>query len=159
MESENSFSSDPFEKLIVQELEGLIKLAEECVNKIDSLTAAIDKVRVYFSVILMLSILMLGACLGFMYDVNKTNVTFFNATPVVFLLLLLACSLILGMSWAVASGRSRYRSLKRELFAERDVHDRLITLIHEQSQRVAHRRAVTPVTFAMLEIRIRRLMR
>lgn len=153
------FHENSLDKLIVQELEGLIKLAEDCVNKIDSLTAAIEKVRVYFLVLLMLLIIMLGACVGFVFDVHKDNVTFFSASLGTLLFLLFACTFSIGVVWAIASGRSRFRYLSRELFAERDVHGRLITLIHEQAQRVAHRRAVTPVTYAMLDIRIRRLMR
>ncbi|NNA56359.1 hypothetical protein [Pseudomonas koreensis] len=144
---------------IAQELEGLISLAEECVNKIDSLTAAIEKVRLYFLVLMLLSTIMVSGCVGLAFDVHNTDVTFFNATPFMLVFLFIACSFLIGIVWAMASGRSRFRNLRRELFAERDVHGRLITLIHEQAQRVAHRRAVSPVTYAMFEIRIRRLMR
>lgn len=159
MEIMSDYYSTPKDKIIVQELEGLIALAEDCVKKIDSLTAAMEKVRVYFIVLLVVASLMLGACIGFASDVQKTGVTFFNAESVVIFFAIFASVFVTGISWVLVLGVFRRRNLSRELEVEKDVHDRLISLIHEQIQRVAHRNSVSPVTYAMYEIRVRRLMR
>jgi nitrate reductase gamma subunit len=159
MERLSEFSYSPDDRLVVKELDGLIELAEECVKKIDSLTASIEKMRVYNIVLFAIAALMLSAGLGMLLDVRKADITFFTASPGVFAFLFFLFAMTVGVAWTVAAGQARRRTLYRELFAERDVHHRLISLLHEQTQRVAHRNAVSPVTHAMIEIRIRRLMR
>lgn len=159
MEYDSGFCDIESDKQIAHELNGLIELAEECVNKIDTLTMALEKVRVYFMVLLVVSTLMAVACAGFALDVMKSNMTIFDAGPGKLIFLAFCSAMTIGIVWVLAAGVSRRRTLVRELYAEKDVHDRLITLIHEQMQRVAHRSAVSPVSFAMLQIRVRRLMR
>lgn len=155
--------TDPYassgDQLIVRELESLIGLAEECVDKIDSLTASLEKLRVSFLLFFVISLVLLVSIVGFVVSVQGSYLAFFSASLGWLVFASLGGCIVTVVAWLLGSGQSRRRSLLRKLYAEKDVHERLITLIHEQTQRAAHRRVVSPVTFAMLEIRVRRLMR
>ncbi|MBP2841201.1 hypothetical protein [Pseudomonas sp. PNP] len=150
---------DSPESKIVQELESLIDLAEKCVDKIDYLTASIEKLRVNLTLVFTIPGVFLSGVLGFLTGTGGSLPTPFVDSQIIMLCLFAFLALASGMFWFFVQTQSRRRSLLRELDVERNVHERLITLIHEQTQRVKHRGLVSPVTYAMLQIRERRLMR
>lgn len=145
---------------VVRELEDLFGLAEECVSKIDALTAALEKLWLGSLLFIFMFLLFVGAFAGYVFSASaKMGFLSVLMSPGALIFSTLAAVIVAAGGWVALSGQSRRRTLYRELYVEKDVLERLVTLIHEQVQRVAHRGSVSPVTFAMLQIRERRLMR
>lgn len=143
---------------VVQELEGLLNLAEASVHSIDKLMHALARAKASFYIACIAFYVVLVSIAGFIWGGYRSGdvISSLSITAAVCGLGIIFC---LAMLWYVRVRLSYQRALKRELSVELDVRERLVSLIHEQLQRVVFEDSISAVTRAMFEIRIRRLDR
>lgn len=144
----------------VHELEELLEIAEASAGNIDRLSDAVDQSRsklwsltagasLLLSVVGVLLVFVSGNTLRAEYLLNYSYV--FGA----FFFFLIFISYLMGARKHV----SHISRLKRDLSVEVDIHHRLISMIDQQLQRVAHGGYYSPVHRAIIDIKVRRMMR
>jgi hypothetical protein len=143
------------------ELDELMNLAEKSTLSIDSIQQLMDKAFLQSIVGLLLSYLLVAGCLAFSISLDKQ----YNFSDVKLLREALVVLTIIGIftgimffttSWQKAKHRVK---LRRSLAIELDIHARLISLIHDQFERIKTDGSLSPVSLATIEIRILRLQR
>ena len=144
----------------VHELEELLEIAEASAGNIDRLLDSVDQSRSKFwsltaGASLLLSVM--GVLLAFFYANTLRAEYLLNYSYVFgsFFFFLIFVSYLMGARKHI----SHISRLKRDLSVEVDIHHRLISMIDQQLQRVSHGGYYSPVHRAIIDIRVRRMMR
>lgn len=145
---------------LVKELEDLLVLAETSAETIDRLVAMVDKVRVsLLGSVAVVYILASAGALALM----RSFTAFEGASSGAELWLLglgaASISLAVGAAYLGYSLFLRLTKARRELTVEKDIHDRIVSMIDSHKRRVYEYEALSPVALATFEIRMRRLDR
>lgn len=156
MTENTSLSSNP----VLQELGEMLNLAEESTANIDRFADHLDRVQLQMWGYAAGAYIVLGLSLGtlaWVTDSYRQITTVIFITTVITAIVGIAASIGLGF---VARARFlRLKSMRRDERAERDIQEKLISLIDEQTRRVKHDWTLSTISVATLEIRLRRLDR
>lgn len=166
--SPNDSSDDlDAQRTLLDEYGALIDLGVESSKALDSLSRSLENARlsIYGSItggyILLLSTFLSVARLSDIFDIiggagrKELDIGSVLILIATFLLAILA-SALLYLGFRRFNDLRHYR---RELQTEREIHDRLMSLIDDQKRRVQRLRSISPVTMATLDIKVRRLDR
>lgn len=144
----------------VHELEELLAMAESTAANVDRLADSVDRGRTQGWVATILaslffSILVGGISYVFTMSIHVDSSLYYIIAAVASLNALVAIAFMM-----VVINRSAYvRRVKRDLMVEVDIQHRLISMIYQQIQRVLHGGEYSPVHRAIVDIRVRRMMR
>lgn len=145
-----------YDTAAVQELSELLNLAEESTANIDHLTLLLEKLKTRFFIYIVGAYgLLVFSAYSIIRDVATNTPTFylmkFSGVVGVFG----ALALFYGCTEAV----KRIKSIRRDEKAERDIQERLISLIDDQSRRVRSEGLISTISATTFDIRLRRLDR
>lgn len=145
-------------QMLLDELEGLVKLAEESSAEVDRIKNAVDKIRTN-GIVSIGSIYLVVSGLSYL-SLQLTNSVPPKSDPVLSVVGV-AVGVLVGAAflYLFANKMARYKALKQSLKVEREIHDRLVVMVDEQMRRIKNEFGVSPVILATLEMRIRRLDR
>jgi hypothetical protein len=142
-----------------KELDELIKLAEVSAERVDSMIERAQRVRLIIAVTGM--IVYIVVALAFWMASRFLAVNAANLNPEITTIIsgaLAAISFFAYLYWVHGRFREAQR-LSRDVKLEREVLDRVISLIHDQLSRVTSYRQLSAVMRATFEIRVKRLDR
>lgn len=144
----------------VRELEELLTIAEASAENVDKLSEAVDQNRskLFIATAVMIFLLAVFGGAAFLYFVGGFGVglvyNYLSVVSVSFVCLVFFPFLIILRKYSLQISR-----LKRGLSVEVDIHHRLISMIDQQLQRVTYGGYYSPVHRAIIDIRVRRIMR
>ena len=144
----------------VRELEELMELAEASTANVDRLSDSVDRSKNQ-SWLAVIFISFLSAVLaGSATLIQTKNIQFDTVSQYVLVAsLLLSLVFLISFSITIVNRTSRIKRLKRDLMVETDIHHRLLSMIDQQLQRVVHGGNYSPVHLAIIDIKVRRMMR
>lgn len=144
----------------VHELEELLELAEGTAENVGKLADSVDRGRTQAWIATILasfffSILASGLSYVFTTSVRVDSSLYYIIAAAASLNALVAVAFMM-----VFINRTAYvKRVKRDLMVEIDIQHRLVSMIDQQMQRVVHGGEYSPVHRAIVDIRVRRMMR
>lgn len=144
----------------LEELSELIAMAEKSAADIDALAESITQAKISIIAITVATTVVTMICVIFMLNAAIGRFQHYGYDQLIQIGAagLLALTISAG-TYAAYTRLLRMRRLMRDLRLERDITDRLVSLIEPQFSWVRRVETVSPVAIATLEIRIRRLSR
>lgn len=144
----------------VRELEELMQLAELSAENVDKLSDAVDHSKTQgwkaaFVVSLLMALLSGGLTILSNKDLQFSTYLYYTLFACVFLIVVVVAL----VAMVVFTRAKRTSRLRRSLIVEIDIHHRLISMIDQQLQRVIHSGEFSPVHRAIIDIKVRRMMR
>ncbi|CAK7066679.1 MAG: hypothetical protein CITR_02955 [Citrobacter freundii] len=141
-----------WESNVIKDFEQLLAMAEESSEKIDSLLQIREKQKLRLIVFTI-----------FTYSFAATLAIFkfySSLIPQFRIVFILASVIVIGAClWVIIKNIFIIKKMNRELHIEKDIHERLISLLDEQKQRLYQIESLSPVAHAVYEIRMRRIDR
>lgn len=144
----------------VHELEELMELAEASAANVDRLSDSVDRGRSQSWLLIILVSFLSAVLAASVTLIQNKELQFDSSFRYVFMASgFLVIVFLVSFSMTVVNRTSRVKRLKRDLMVEVDIHHRLISMIDQQLQRVIHSGDFSPVHRAIIDIRVRRMMR
>ncbi|WP_124551830.1 hypothetical protein [Methylophilus methylotrophus] len=144
---------DTIDNISFQESVELINLAEEVTKNIDRITYDLDKARFNFIVSLAIAYSFV-----FVIVLVEFGIIYIQGDTPRLIIQLFSTSIMIFVFFFSYRYSLRIKAIKRDYRIEKNIHDKLISLIDDNLRRVTNNK-LTSISFLTLDIRLRRLDR